>query len=155
MSNAAADRRAIAAAMELTGTTAMAGRYIASLSGGERKKVTIASAIAQETGVILMDEPTTYLDYARQVESVKLMSRVNRERGAPLMIVTHDVNLPIKMAANGAVKIAAMLKGRVIWTGPPSDLTESERMREIYGVDFRKYSSEHPGESPVLMPESE
>ena len=155
VSNGAADRRAIEAAMELTGTAPLAGRDISSLSGGERQKVTIASAIAQETGVILMDEPTTYLDYAHQVETVKMMSRVNRERGATLMIVTHDVNLPIKMAANGTVKIAAMLKSRVIWTGTPSELTESERMREIYGVNFRKYSSERPGESPILMPESE
>jgi iron complex transport system ATP-binding protein len=154
ISSGSDDRRAIAGAMEMTGITALVGRGMSSLSGGERQKVMIASAIAQETEVILMDEPTTYLDYAHQVETMEVMSRVNEERGATLMIVTHDVNLPIKMAGTGKVKIAAMSEGRVTWTGGASELMESERLYEIYGVGFKKYSAGNPGEYPVLIPEN-
>jgi iron complex transport system ATP-binding protein len=153
VSSDAADRRAIAGALEMTGTGDLAGRVISSLSGGERQKVMIASAIAQETGVILMDEPTTYLDYACQVETINVMSLVNRQRGATLMIVTHDVNLPIHMAGTGKALVCAMAGGRVIWTGTPAELMESGRLSDIYGVRFGRYFSGEAGEAPLLAPE--
>jgi iron complex transport system ATP-binding protein len=143
------DRRAVAEAMELTGITSLAGRRISSLSGGERQKVMIASAIAQETSAILMDEPTTYLDYAHQVETVDVMARVNRERGVTIMVVTHDVNLSLELSG----KVVAMSGGRVLWTGPPSGLIEPGRLQGIFGVSFRSYSSGREGDSKILAPE--
>ena len=150
LSSDANDRRAVADAMTLTGTTSLASRKLASLSGGERQKVMIASAIAQGTGTILMDEPTTFLDYAHQVETIKVISRVNKERGVTLMMVTHDVNLAIGMTG----KIVAMSDGRVEWTGDPGRLLEPGRLSGIFGVGFRQYSSGAPGEIPMLAPEN-
>jgi iron complex transport system ATP-binding protein len=143
------DRRAVSGAMELTGITAFAGRRISSLSGGERQKAMIASAIAQGSGIILMDEPTTYLDYAHQVETINLMARVNREHGVTMLVVTHDVNL----AMGFSCKIVAMSGGRVEWTGPPSGLLEPGWLNRIFGVQFDRYSSGRDGELPVLVPE--
>jgi iron complex transport system ATP-binding protein len=145
------DRRAIGEALELTGTATLSGRRLSSLSGGERQKVMIASALAQESGVMLMDEPTTYLDYAHQVETMEVMSRINRERGVTMMVVTHDVNLT--MGSSGVV--VAMTDGRVKWTGSPSGLLEPLRLDEIYGVPFRRYSSDCVGEYPILAPRRE
>jgi iron complex transport system ATP-binding protein len=123
----------------------------------------IASAISQESGIILMDEPTTYLDYSCQVETMEVMARVNRERGVTLIVVTHDVNLAIGMASPkgeksprgemAGVKVVALAGGRVIWTGPASGLLEPGRLDEIYGVRFRQFISGDPGEYPVLVPE--
>jgi iron complex transport system ATP-binding protein len=149
LASEADDRRAVAEAMELTGITCLAGRRISSLSGGERQKAMIASAIAQETMTILMDEPTTYLDYAHQVETVDVMARVNRERGVTIMVVTHDVNLALKLSG----KVVAMSGGRVLWTGHPSGLLEPGRLRGIFGVSFRSYSSGREGDCEILAPE--
>ncbi|MDR0616155.1 MAG: ABC transporter ATP-binding protein [Synergistaceae bacterium] len=148
MASEADDRRAVSEAMELTDITFLAGRRLSSLSGGERQKVMIASAIAQETRTILMDEPTTYLDYAHQVETVDVMARVNRERGVTIMVVTHDVNLA--MALSG--KVVALAGGRVLWTGLPSGLLEPGRLEGIFGVPFRHYGSESGG-GQILAPQ--
>ncbi|MDR3254827.1 MAG: ABC transporter ATP-binding protein [Synergistaceae bacterium] len=163
LSSEADDRRAVADAMNMTGVEALSGRRLSSLSGGERQKVMIASAIAQESGIILMDEPTTYLDYAHQVETMEVMARVNRERGVTLIVVTHDVNLAIGMASPkekesqkgemAGVKVVALAGGRLTWTGPPSGLLEPGRLDEIYGVRFRQFTSGNPCEYPVLVPE--
>ncbi|MDR1944382.1 MAG: ABC transporter ATP-binding protein [Synergistaceae bacterium] len=148
VSSESEDRRAVAEAMEMAGIAGFADRRLGSLSGGERQKVMIASAIAQGAGTILMDEPTTYLDYAHQAETMDLIFRVNRERGVTVMVVTHDVNLAIGMA--GAA--VAMAGGRVIWLGHSSGLLDPGRLAEIFGVNFRLYSSE--GESlPMAAPE--
>jgi iron complex transport system ATP-binding protein len=144
----AEDERAVSEAMRLTGVLSLADRGLWSLSGGETQKVMIAAAIAQETGVILMDEPTAYLDYARQVEIMEVMARINRERGVTLMAVTHDVNLAMGLAG----EVLAMTNGKIHWTGPCAGLLNPELLAEIYGVPFGKYSSGLPGEHPVLMP---
>jgi iron complex transport system ATP-binding protein len=141
VSSKARDLRAVASAMELTGTAGLADRRLCSLSGGELQKVMIASAIAQEAGTILMDEPTTYLDYAHQVETMEVISRVNRERGVSVLVVTHDVNLAIRLTCG----VAAMSEGRVEWSGPSSELREPELLKRIFGVPFRLYRSEPDG----------
>jgi iron complex transport system ATP-binding protein len=149
------NRRAIAEAMSMTDIETLRERRISSLSGGERQKVMIASAISQETGMILMDEPTTYLDYAHQVETMEVITRVNRERGVTLMVVTHDVNLAMSLTGQigSSGIVVAMTGGRVKWTGPPSGLLEPGRLDEIYGVRFRQYTSGLPDEYPILVPE--
>ncbi|MDR1515965.1 MAG: ABC transporter ATP-binding protein [Synergistaceae bacterium] len=149
VSSEADDRRAVTEAMELTGIAPFADRRLSSLSGGERQKVMIASAIAQESGTILMDEPTTYLDYAHQVETIDVMARVNRERGVTMIVVTHDVNLAMGLSG----KLVAMSGGRVEWTGPPAGLLEPGWLHRIFGVSFSRYSSGRDGEFPILVPE--
>ncbi|GHS85151.1 iron-hydroxamate transporter ATP-binding protein [Synergistales bacterium] len=149
VSSEAEDRRAVNEAMELTGTTELSERKMSSLSGGEKQKTMIASAMAQGASVILMDEPTTYLDYAHQVETMEVVARVNEERGVTMMIVTHDVNLA--MGSSGVV--VALADGRLLWTGEPRGLMEPGRLDEIYGVPFRQYRSDNPGDCPILAPE--
>jgi iron complex transport system ATP-binding protein len=136
-------------AVALAGIRGLADRTLSSLSGGERQKVMIAAAIAQETGIILMDEPTTYLDYAHQAEIMDVMAGVNRERGVAMIVVTHDVNLAMSLAGH----VVALSRGRVIWAGPPSGLFEPGRLEAIYGTRFRVYSPGSMRESVVLLPE--
>jgi iron complex transport system ATP-binding protein len=148
-SSDADDRHALAEAMDITGIVALADRRLASLSGGERQKVMIASAIAQGTGTVLMDEPTTYLDYAHQVETIEMMARVNRDRGVTMIVVTHDINLAMELSD----MVVAMSGGRIDWAGSPSGLFEPGRLNGIFGVSFRKYSSGNSGEYQILVPE--
>ena len=143
------DRRAIDEAVSLAGIGGLVNRGLSSLSGGERQKVMIAAAIAQETGIMLMDEPTTYLDYACQAEIMDVMAGVNRERGVTMIVVTHDVNLAMSLAGH----VVAMSSGRVIWAGPPSGLFEPDRLEAIYGARFRVYSPGSMGEGAVMLPE--
>ncbi|MDR1482185.1 MAG: ABC transporter ATP-binding protein [Synergistaceae bacterium] len=149
VASGADDEREITEAMDITGVTAFSGRRLSSLSGGERQKVMIASAIAQGTDAILMDEPTTYLDYARQMETMDMMSRINSLRGVSMMIVTHDINLAAELSGT----VAAMSAGRADWVGPPSVLFDTARLAEIFGVPFRKYVADGPGERRILAPE--
>jgi iron complex transport system ATP-binding protein len=149
VSSEADDAREIAEAMDMTEIAAFAGRRISSLSGGERQKVMIASAIAQRTSAILMDEPTTYLDYAHQMEAMDMMSGVNRLRGVSMIIVTHDINLAAELSGT----VAAMSEGRLVWAGPPSGLFEEARLKEIFGVPFRSYGTDTPGGRRILAPE--
>ncbi|MDR1579711.1 MAG: ABC transporter ATP-binding protein [Synergistaceae bacterium] len=146
------DAREVAEAMDMTGTAAFADRRLSSLSGGERQKVMIASAIAQGTDAILMDEPTTYLDYAHQMETMDMMTRVNSLRGVSMIIVTHDINLAAELSgASGTV--AAMSAGRIEWMGPPSGLFDADRLNGIFGVPFRRYRADTPGGRQILAPE--
>jgi len=132
------DALAIAGAMEMTGTAGLSDRRLSSLSGGERQKVMIASAIAQGTCAILMDEPTTYLDYAHQAETMELMARINREHGVTMMVVTHDVNLAIGLAGSAA----AISSGSVVWSGESRGLLDTDLLARIFGVSFRQYRSD-------------
>ncbi|MDR1138027.1 MAG: ABC transporter ATP-binding protein [Synergistaceae bacterium] len=149
VSSSADDLREIAEAMDMTGIAEFSERRMSSLSGGERQKVMIASAIAQRTDVILMDEPTTYLDYTHQMETMDMMSRVNKVRGVGMMIVTHDVNLATELSGT----VVAMRAGRADWVGPSSELFETSMLNEIFGVPFRKYGSGDHGGRQILAPE--
>ncbi|GHV56862.1 iron ABC transporter permease [Synergistales bacterium] len=146
ISNPSEDRRAIDDAVDLTGLSDLMDRRLSTLSGGERQKVMIASAIAQGSGVMLMDEPTTYLDYAHQAETMSVMERVNRERGVTIIAVTHDVNLAVLMSA----RVVAVSGGLVCWSGSPSKLTSPDMLRDIFGVDFETCRSD--GGLSVVVP---
>lgn len=145
------DKRAIGEAMRLADIEPLASRRLCDLSGGERQRAMIAAAIAQGTACILMDEPTTYLDYAHQIEAMEIMSAVNRGRGTTMMVVTHDVN----MAVRAANRIVALAGGRVVWGGSPDELLASNRLVElekIYGVRFERYTSQGGDGFPLLAP---
>ena len=127
----AADERAVAAALEATSTTDLADRCVDELSGGQRQRVWIAMALAQDTGLLLLDEPTTFLDIAHQVDVLDLVDRLNREQGRTVVLVLHDLNL----AARYASHLVAMRDGQVVAAGPPEHVVTPGTVREVFGLE--------------------
>ncbi|WP_078849397.1 ABC transporter ATP-binding protein [Streptomyces sp. NRRL F-5126] len=125
------DELAVTAAMERTNVTDLAERPVDELSGGQRQRVWIAMALAQETDLLLLDEPTTFLDIAHQVEVLDLVRRLNHERGRTVVIVLHDLN----QAARYADHLVAMKAGSVVAEGAPADVVTAELVREVFGLD--------------------
>ncbi|WP_171109786.1 ABC transporter ATP-binding protein [Streptomyces sp. Z423-1] len=125
-----ADETAVARALERTGTAELAERPVDELSGGQRQRVWIAMALAQDTDILLLDEPTTYLDIAHQVEVLDLVRQLNRERGRTVVAVLHDLN----QAARYADHIVAMKAGRVVAQGAPADVVTAELVEEVFGL---------------------
>jgi iron complex transport system ATP-binding protein len=129
----AADDAAVARALELTDTIDLAHRPVDELSGGQRQRVWIAMALAQETDLLLLDEPTTYLDVAHQVEVLDLLVDLNAARGATVLMVLHDLNL----AGRYADHLVALREGRVVAAGAPSDVVTPALVREVFGLESR------------------
>lgn len=107
------DEQAVADALALTDTTALADRVVDELSGGQRQRVWIAMALAQGTELLLLDEPTTYLDVAHQVEMLDLLAELNQRRGTTIVMVLHDLNLSARYADH----LVAMRDGTVLAEG--------------------------------------
>ena len=126
-----ADDDAVAAALNVTGTAELAGRSIDELSGGQRQRVWIAMALAQETDVLLLDEPTTYLDLAHQVEVLDVVSELNARRGITVAIVLHDLNL----AARYADHLIAMKSGSIVAQGAPGEVLTAELVQAVFGLE--------------------
>ncbi|WP_425865042.1 ABC transporter ATP-binding protein [Arthrobacter sp. TWP1-1] len=126
-----ADDDAVAAALNVTGTSELAGRSIDELSGGQRQRVWIAMALAQETDVLLLDEPTTYLDLAHQVEVLDVVSELNARRGITVAIVLHDLNL----AARYADHLIAMKSGSIVAQGAPGEVLTAELVQHVFGLE--------------------
>ncbi|MFJ7249590.1 ABC transporter ATP-binding protein [Kitasatospora sp. NPDC098652] len=127
----AEDEAAVAEALERTSTAELAERSVDELSGGQRQRAWIAMALAQGTDILLLDEPTTYLDIAHQVEVLDLVRRLNVERGRTVVAVLHDLN----QAARYADHLVAMRDGRVVAEGPPGEVVTAELVREVFGLD--------------------
>ncbi len=125
-----ADEAQVAEAMERTSTVDLAERQVDELSGGQRQRVWIAMALAQDTDLLLLDEPTTYLDIAHQVEVLDLVRQLNRERGRTVVAVLHDLN----QAARYADHLIAMRAGRIVAQGPPADIVTAELVGEVFGL---------------------
>ena len=143
----AADAEAVRRALELTDTTGLADRGFDELSGGQRQRVWLAMALAQETGILLLDEPTTYLDIAHQVEVLELCERLRRERGCTLVAVLHDLNL----AARYATHLVAMKDGRIVTEGDPADIVTPELVDEVFGLACRVIADPETG-TPLVVP---
>ena len=126
----AEDRRAVEQALAWTGLSALRDRPVDELSGGQRQRAWIAMALAQETPILLLDEPTTYLDIAHQQEVLELVRRLNREEGRTVVMVLHDVN----HAAWVADYVVAMGRGRVLAAGPPADVFQPGVLQAVFGV---------------------
>jgi iron complex transport system ATP-binding protein len=142
-----ADDAAVAAALGATQTTALADRSVDELSGGQRQRVWIAMALAQETDVLLLDEPTTFLDVSHQVEVLDLLTDLNRARGTTVVMVLHDLN----MAARYADHLVAVVDGRVHATGHPSQVLTREVVRDVFGLDCRVVDDPVSGR-PLMLP---
>ncbi|MBD5787257.1 ABC transporter ATP-binding protein [Cellulosimicrobium terreum] len=130
--------RAIAHAMDVTGITAMAERGVDELSGGELQRVWLATCLAQDTSVLLLDEPTTYLDLRYQVELLDLVRDLASEHGVAVGVVLHDLN----QAASVADQVVLLDRGVVRATGPADDVLTSALLSDVYGIHVDVY--EHP-----------
>ena len=129
----AADDLAVAEALAVTDTAEFADRSVDELSGGQRQRVWIAMALAQQTDILLLDEPTTYLDVSHQIEVLDLLTDLNRSRGTTVVMVLHDLNL----AARYADHLVAMRAGRIVAEGAPSDVVTEELVADVFGMDCR------------------
>lgn len=125
------DRQVVEESLLATGTAELADRAVDELSGGQRQRVWIAMALAQRTDVLLLDEPTTFLDLAHQVEVLDLLTDLNRDRGTTVVMVLHDINL----AARYADHLVAMRQGRVVAAGAPGEVLSAHLMREVFALE--------------------
>ncbi|WP_022867298.1 ABC transporter ATP-binding protein [Schaalia vaccimaxillae] len=127
------DHQIVEEALIATRTDQLADRPIDELSGGQRQRVWIAMALAQRTDVLLLDEPTTFLDLANQIEVLDLLRDLNERRGTTVVIVLHDINL----AARYADHIVAMKKGRIVASGAPTDIVDEALIRQVFDLQSR------------------
>ncbi|PLA15128.1 ABC transporter ATP-binding protein [Corynebacterium riegelii] len=141
------DERAVSAAMDATGVRELSGRFVDELSGGQRQRVWMAVALAQNTPILLLDEPTTYLDVRHQLELLELCRELNMRDGYTLVAVLHDLN----QAARYADNIIALKEGEVVAVGPPADVITESLVREVFGVEARVITDPESG-SPLMIP---
>lgn len=126
-----ADEDAVNAAMQTAGITDFADRAVDTLSGGQRQRCWVAMVLAQQTGLILLDEPTTFLDLKVQVDLMDLFSALAHERGHTLVIVLHELSL----AAAYADHLVMMKGGRIVSSGSPDDIFTAPRLKDVFGLD--------------------
>ena len=145
-----ADLHAARRAMLATDTWELAGRRIGELSGGERQRLLIARALAQETPLLLLDEPTAHLDVGHQAATLRLMARLCRSEGKAVLAAVHDLTL----AAQFCYRLVMLHQGRVIAEGAPGEVLTRERLRRVYGTALHILSHPLTGR-PVLAPDAE
>ncbi|GAA2447156.1 ABC transporter ATP-binding protein [Streptomyces macrosporus] len=141
------DERVVAESMASTGVAELADRSVDELSGGQRQRVWIAMALAQQTPLLLLDEPTTYLDLAHQIDILDLCARLHEEEGRTLVAVLHDLN----HAARYATHLIAMRDGRVVASGPPAEIVTAELVEEVFGLPCRVIDDPETG-TPLVVP---
>ena len=123
-------------ALALTGLTALQDRILSTLSGGERQRAWIAMTIAQEPEILILDEPTTYLDVSYQVEVLELVKKLNRELGITIIMVLHDINL----AARYSDVLMAVKGGRLYAAGTPAEIVNKKYLQEIFEIEASVYT---------------
>jgi iron complex transport system ATP-binding protein len=116
------------------------------LSGGEKQRVVIASALAQSTEVLLLDEPTASLDLGYQLDVASLLARLNRERNVTMVLATHDLNL----VASLCERLVVMRDGRILAAGPTADVLTGETVRQLYDVDADVQFHQRAGHLTVI-----
>ncbi|MFD3908812.1 ABC transporter ATP-binding protein [Streptomyces sp. CB04723] len=141
------DDAAVAAALEATHTEPLAERAVDELSGGQRQRVWIAMALAQQTDLLLLDEPTTFLDASHQIEVLDLLTDLNRSRGTTIVMVLHDLNL----AARYADHLIALAGGGLHAAGTPAEVLTEETVRAVFDLDSRIIEDPVSGR-PLMLP---
>ena len=141
------DREAVRKAMEVTETAGFAHREFRELSGGERQRVVLAGALAQEPSVLLLDEPTTFLDLKHQINTYSLLQKLARD-GIAVVAVTHDLNL----AASYADRMIVMSRGRIAADGEPEQVLTAPMLKEVFEVDAE--IRQGPEGRPWVFPQS-
>ena len=125
----------------------LAERHVDELSGGQRQRVWIAMALAQQTKVLLLDEPTTFLDVNHQVDVLDLLTDLNQQRGTTIVMVLHELNL----AARYADQLVAMANGQVYAVGPPEEILTEQMVRDVFGLESRVIEDPVTGK-PMMIP---
>ncbi|MEU0257084.1 ABC transporter ATP-binding protein [Streptomyces sp. NPDC006184] len=143
----AQDERVVREAMRQTGVDALADRYVDELSGGQRQRVWIAMALAQETPLLLLDEPTTYLDIQHQIDILDLCAELHETQGRTLVAVLHDLN----HAARYATHLIALRGGEVVAEGAPGDIVTAELVEEVFGLRCQVIDDPETG-TPLVVP---
>lgn len=137
-------------AIAATGLTDVAHRDVASLSGGQRQRAWIALVLAQRADTLLLDEPTTYLDLAHQLDVLRLVRRINREQGATVVMVLHDLTL----AARYSDRLVVLHDGGVVADGAPVDVLTPAVLQEAFGLHARVVPDPVTG-APMVVPEAD
>lgn len=143
----AEDEQAVLAALRVTSMLEHAGRPVDELSGGQRQRAWIAMALAQQTPILLLDEPTTHLDLAHQIEILDLVIDLNRQQKRTVVMVLHDLN----HASRYADQLIAMKAGRIAAKGPPAEVLTAELIEEVFGVRCRMVD-DPAGTTPLIIP---
>ncbi|MCX4678211.1 ABC transporter ATP-binding protein [Streptomyces sp. NBC_01433] len=143
------DERVVAESMASTGVGELSDRYVDELSGGQRQRVWIAMALAQQTPLLLLDEPTTYLDIQHQIDVLDLCAELHEDRGRTLVAVLHDLN----HAARYATHLIAMRDGEIIAEGAPSDIVTAELVERVFGMRCQVIDDPETG-TPLVVPAS-
>ncbi|MEU5052139.1 ABC transporter ATP-binding protein [Streptomyces sp. NPDC021096] len=141
------DERVVEESMAATGVAALADRYVDELSGGQRQRVWIAMALAQRTPLLLLDEPTTFLDIQHQIEILDLCAELHEEQGRTLVAVLHDLN----HAARYATHLIAMRDGAVVAEGPPGEVVTAELVERVFGLRCEVVEDPQTG-TPLVVP---
>ncbi len=143
----AEDERVVQESMASTGVAELAERYVDELSGGQRQRVWIAMALAQQTPLLLLDEPTTYLDIQHQIDVLDLCADLHEEHGRTLVAVLHDLN----HAARYATHLIALRGGKVIAQGAPNDIVTAELVEEVFAMRCQVIDDPETG-TPLVVP---
>lgn len=141
------DEAAVDAAMAATKVTPLASRLVDELSGGQRQRVWVAMVLAQQTPLLLLDEPTTYLDIAHQIELLELLHRLNRREGHTVVAVLHDLNHACRYGSH----IIAMRDGQIVAEGAPEDIITAELVEEVFGLSCVIMADPLAG-TPMVIP---
>jgi iron complex transport system ATP-binding protein len=143
------DEEVVEAALTMTDTSDLRDRPLDQLSGGQRQRAWIAMTLAQDTDLMLLDEPTTYLDLAHQVEVLELVCRLNRERARTVAMVLHDLNL----AARYSDLVVVMHEGRIVTQGSPTEVFTTEMLSDVFGLEAEILPDPRTG-LPIVVPVS-
>ncbi|MEU7262118.1 MULTISPECIES: ABC transporter ATP-binding protein [Streptomyces] len=141
------DERIVRESMDATGVGELAERYVDELSGGQRQRVWIAMALAQQTPLLLLDEPTTYLDIQHQIEVLDLCAELHEEQGRTLVAVLHDLN----HAARYATHLIAMRGGEIVAEGAPQDVVTADLVERVFGLKCQVIDDPETG-TPLVVP---
>ncbi len=141
------DERVVLESMAATGVAELADRTVDELSGGQRQRVWIAMALAQQTPLLLLDEPTTYLDIQHQIDVLDLCAELHENQGRTLVAVLHDLN----HAARYATHLIAMRGGRVVAEGPPAKVVTAELVEKVFGLRCQIIDDPETG-TPLVIP---
>ncbi|WP_020389048.1 ABC transporter ATP-binding protein [Kribbella catacumbae] len=143
----AEDEYVVTAALEATGISDLADRSLDQLSGGQRQRVWIALALAQDAETMLLDEPTTFLDLAHQLEILDLVHDLNRDRGKTVVLVLHDLNL----AARYADHLIALKAGKIVAQGNPTEVVTAAMVQAVFGLASHVIPDPLTG-TPLVLP---
>ena len=140
------DERIIDETLQVTGLTGLQHRQLASLSGGERQRAWLTMALCRKPEILILDEPTTYLDISCRLEILELVQRLNREKGMTVLMVLHDLDL----AARYSDTLIALHEGKVFAEGTPREVLCKQTLREVFGVEARLLNDGEDGYSVVI-----